>query len=274
MADHHGRTVLVTGATRGIGLAVAQRYAKLGASLGLIARDGDRLTEVAATLTTPTCTVAADLADPAECRRAVAEVEAALGPVEVLVSSAGLLTRDFVEDVTVEDFERDLRVNAGAGLWLSQQVLPGMRARRRGAIVFVASELGIIGAPTYASYCASKWALLGLAEVLRHELVGSGVQVCAVCPGDIRTDQLAGELEWGPTGGVDYEKALAPEDVARAIVRAADGHSPLVIVDRPLMRVAFRIMAGPRRLRFRPIHDAYKSLLAERGPRAAGAPRP
>jgi short-subunit dehydrogenase len=270
MADHRGQTILITGASRGIGRAIAHRFAALGGRLALVATNGGLLAQVAAELPagTQTHVITADLTDPAECRRAVAEAEQALGPVEVLVHNAGVLTRDFAEDVTEEDFERAYRLNTGAALWLSQTVLPGMRARARGSIVLVSSELGIIGAPTYASYCTSKWAQLGLAEVLRHELAGTGIQICAVCPADVQTDQLEQENAWGPTGGQPPSKALSPDAVARAVVRGAEGTQALIIVDRPLMALGFRIMAGPRRLRFRPVHDAFKQLLKERGPRA------
>ncbi len=269
MSGYESRTVLVTGASRGIGLAVAQRFEELGAAVGLVASDGARLTQAASTLSGRCHWVAADLSDPGECRRAVDEVEAVLGPVDVLVSCAGVLRRDFVEDVAVADFEHSYRLNAGAGLWLSQRVLPGMRARGRGSIVLVSSELGLIGGPTYASYCTSKWALVGLAEVLHHELAGSGVSVCAVCPGDVRTDQLAQEHAWGPTGGESYEKAMAPATVARAIVRATGGPRPVVVVDKPHLRVAFNLMGGPRRLRLAVVGSAFKTLLRERAPRAA-----
>ncbi|HLI60925.1 MAG TPA: SDR family oxidoreductase [Solirubrobacteraceae bacterium] len=270
MGDHTGQAILVTGASRGIGRAIAERFAGRGARLALVATNAGRLEHVAAELPAGAgaTAIAADLTDPAECRRAVREAEDALGPLDVLVHNAGVLSRDFVEDVAEADFERAWRLNTGAALWLSQAALPGMRARRRGAIVLVSSELGIIGAPTYASYCSSKWGQLALAEVLRHELVGSGVQVCAVCPADVRTDQLQQEHAWGPTGGQPPAKALSPDAVARAVVRAAEGTQPLIVVDRPLMALGFRIMAGPRRLRFGPVHDAFKQLLAERRPRA------
>ena len=135
--------------------------------------------------------------------------------------------------------------------------------------MLVSSELGLIGGPTYTSYCTSKWALIGLAEVMHQELKGTGVRVCAVCPGDVRTDQLEQEHEWGPTGGASVEKAMSPEYAAKAIVRAAESGGPVVVIDKPHLRLAFNLMGGPRRLRLWVVGDAFKKLMRERGPRAA-----
>jgi short-subunit dehydrogenase len=259
-----GKTVLVTGASRGIGLATAQRFAALGAKVGLVASNAELLSEVDRQIEGVHHVVAADLTDPSECARAVSEASAALGPIDVLISCAGVLRRDFVEDVSPDDFEQSFRLNVGAGIWLTQGVLAGMRERGFGRIVLVSSELGLIGGPSYTSYCTSKWAMVGLGEVLAHELAGSGVRATVVCPGDVRTDQLQEEHAWGPTGGVAPEKAMSADYVARAIVRAAERGKPVVVVDRPHLRAAFWVMRRAPRLRVPIVADAYKQLVRER----------
>jgi short-subunit dehydrogenase len=261
MAQWDGRTALVTGASRGIGMATAEHFASLGARVGLVARSAEPLEALAKRLGGQAHAVPADLSDHAEAARVVREVEEALGPVDVLISCAGGLHRDWVEDVTVEDFEESYRTGVGAAIWLTQQVLPGMRVRGFGRIVLVSSGLGLIGGPTYTSYSTTKFALIGLAEVLHQELRGSGVRVCAVCPGDVRTAQLEAENAWGPTGGVAPEKAMDPARVARSIEAAASGSGTVVVIDRPHMRLFYKL---PRKLRQLFVADAFKKLLRAR----------
>jgi len=266
-ATFAGKTVLVTGASRGIGLATARLLAAQGARVGLVAGNAQLLADVTNELDGEHHAVAADLTNPAACGRAVAEVSEALGPIDVLISCAGVLRRDFVGDIDPADFEQSYRLHVGAAIWLTQGVLAGMRERGYGRIVLVSSELGLIGGPSYASYCTSKWAMVGLGEVLTHELAGSGVRATVVCPGDVNTDQLGEEHQWGPTGGVVPEKAMSADHVARAIVRAAERGKPVVVIDRPHLRVAFWVMRRAPRLRIPIIADAYKKLTRERAAR-------
>lgn len=263
MAEFVGRTVLVTGASRGIGLATAKRFVAEGAQVGLVAREADRLASVASELGEACVAVPADLRDAQECVRVVREVSQALGAVDVLVSNAGVLRRDFIENVKVDDFEDSYRLGVGAALWLAQQVIPTMRARGYGRIVLVSSELGLVGGPSYASYSTSKFALVGLAEVLSHELAGSGVRATALCPGDVRTDLLEDERQWGPTGGASPDRAMPPERVANAIIRAVNSRSPVAVVDKWHLRAAFSL-GGPRRIRIAIVRSAYKDLLRGR----------
>jgi NAD(P)-dependent dehydrogenase (short-subunit alcohol dehydrogenase family) len=269
-----GQRVLITGASRGIGLAAAQRFVADGAQVALVARGESLLQRVAGPLGDRAVVVAGDTSDPAECARIVAEATLKLGgPIDVLVSNAGILRRDFVEDISVIDFEETYRTNAGGALWLAQAVLGAMRERGSGAIVLVSSELGLFGAPSYGTYCMSKFAMIGLAEVLSHELAGTGVHVSAVCPGNVATDQFAEEIAWGPAAGASPEKAISPESVAETILAASTGRALVVLADKPIMKLSFDIMfALPRRARVAIIRDAYKALLRDRRQRLSRGP--
>lgn len=260
------KTVLVTGASRGIGLATARLFVEQGARVALVARNESLLTQVQASLGERAVVVVGDTSDPATCARIVAEATEKLGaPVDILVSNAGVLRRDFVEDISVTDFEESYRTNVGGAVWLAQALIPGMRQRGYGRIVLVSSELGLVGAPSYGSYCMSKFALVGLAEVLSHELAGSGVRASAVCPGNVRTDQLEEEYAWGLGAGAAPEKALAADAVAATILEAAAGTAVVVLADKPSLKLGFDAMfAMPRRLRLLIIRDAYKALLRDR----------
>ena len=189
-----GQIVVVTGASRGIGRALALRLAKEGATVVLSARDATALAAVASEVTTAggrCLCVAADLCVTAEVR-ALAQAASNVGPIDALVNNAGVVHRRSLADTDEARWDETLDVNLKAPYLLTQALLPGMLARGRGRIVNVCSISSVLGTPNLTAYCASKWALLGFTKALAREVEGTGVSVIAVLPGSTDTDMLKG----------------------------------------------------------------------------------
>ncbi|MET8681120.1 SDR family oxidoreductase [Streptomyces sp. NPDC004647] len=182
-------TVLITGATSGIGAAFARRFATAGCDLVLVARDEQRLDESSAALreqhSATVETIAADLTDPAGCRRVEKRLATADAPVDILVNNAGFgLAKPFPHS-SVDDEERMLDILVHAPLRLTHAVIPQMTSRRRGAILNVSSVAGFLPTGTYGA--AKAW-VTAFSESLRVDLAPHGISVLAVCPGFTRTE--------------------------------------------------------------------------------------
>jgi 3-dehydrosphinganine reductase len=196
MRDRH---VLITGGSSGIGLAIARQAAAAGARVSLLARDSVKLSAAAAAVRaqapqSPVAfTVVADVADEAALASAVRAAEAAHGPVDVLIASAGVARPGYFAELPVEIFRRAMDVNYFGTLHAIKAVTPSMVARRSGQIVIISSGAGLVGLFGYTAYAPSKFALRGLAESLRAELKPSGVGVTIVYPPDTDTPQLTEE---------------------------------------------------------------------------------
>jgi 3-oxoacyl-[acyl-carrier protein] reductase len=212
-------TTVVTGASRGIGRAVAEAAAARGARLGLIARSEDDLREVVAGLGEPARYAVADVADPDALATAIARLEAELGPPDVFVANAGIGAYGAFADLTAEEAERIVRVNVLGTVHALRAVVGGMIERRRGHIVTIGSIAGRIGSPFEAIYSATKFAGVGLTEALAVELEPYGIGVSLVNPGPVATD-------FGVARGHPYDRArprpVPAEDVALAVVRAVE----------------------------------------------------
>lgn len=208
----NGKVALITGANRGIGLAIAQRLAVLGASLGLAARDGNRLDAVARELQSRTKVIAirADLANSEEIASLVPRTEDSLGPIEILINNAGVGSFSPIQDASESDWDKMLDTNLKAVFLLIKAVAPGMIRRRSGHIVNIASLAGKNAFAGGAVYCASKWGLLGLTQCAAEDLREQGIRVSAVCPGSVAT-------EFSPHAKKDTNKMLQPEDIAHAV---------------------------------------------------------
>jgi short-subunit dehydrogenase len=185
--------VFLTGASSGIGAALARCYADRGAQLGLFARRQDALAAIAASLAPASPELySGDVRDEAALRRAAADFTARYGPADVVVANAGIsrgTQTDYVEDNPV--FRATFETNVLGMLHTFQPFLPSMRSAGKGKLVGIASVAGFRGLPGAGAYSASKAAAINYLESLRVELAGSGVQVITICPGYVATPMTA-----------------------------------------------------------------------------------
>jgi len=189
-ADLAGKIVLVTGGGNGIGAASSRAFAKAGARVAVIDRDGDAAAKVAAEIGGGAIGHALDVADGAAFARLVSEIAAEAGGIHVLVNSAGTITRQTIAAMPVADWDRVIAVNLRGPFNGTQAVIPHMR-KRGGAIVNIASVAGRrISFGGGANYSASKAGLLGLTRHAAYELAPDKIRVNAVCPGPIDTRMI------------------------------------------------------------------------------------
>jgi NAD(P)-dependent dehydrogenase (short-subunit alcohol dehydrogenase family) len=212
------RTVLVTGASRGIGRSIALRFAEEGARLALVARTEAELLQTASLVEKAgarTVAVPADIRDPVGAAASVEQAEAELGAIDVLVNNAGVfLWRPFL-NLTPEEWDLVIATNLTGAANFCRAVIPGMMKRRRGRIVNVSSIHGMRGEANLAAHSAAKFGLIGLTQSLAREFREFNIAVNAVCPGTVENRE-------DETGAADRAAPLAeklwPRDVARTVL--------------------------------------------------------
>ena len=180
-----GSTILITGASGGIGGAIARQLAQRGATLILVNRDGDKLAAFAAELEAAggkLIPLAGDLAQPGEPARIVQDALAQAGSIDILINCAGVQNFGFFAEESAADTATLFQINTVAPIALTNAVLPHMLKAGKGQIVNLGSIFGSIGFPCFATYSASKFALRGFSEALRRELAGTGIGVTYVAP--------------------------------------------------------------------------------------------
>ncbi len=224
-----GKTVWITGASSGIGAALARAFAADGATVILSGRRADALADVATD-----CPASRILAFDTTEFAALPEIAAAAGPVDILVNNAGISQRSLGLDTSFDVYRTLMEVDFFAPLRLTQLVLPGMVARRSGALINIASIAGKIGVPLRTGYCAAKHALVGWSDALRAETAQYGLAVHVVCPGAVRTNVAVNAVEGdGATRGrsdATIDAGLDPASVASTILDGvAVGQREIVI---------------------------------------------
>ena len=208
-----GQVALVTGAGRGIGLAIARRLGQMGAKLSLCSRDGRKMGAAAKKLEAEGIFVfhgPCDVTRPAEIEAWVGRTRDSLGPIDTLVNNAGVGVFRPAHELTEDEWDRVMNTNL-KGVWLfSRAVALQMIERRTGHIINISSLAGINAFANGGVYCASKWGLQALTACMGEDLRGYGIRVSAVCPGSVHT-------EFSPHAGKDPQKMLQPDDIAHAV---------------------------------------------------------
>ncbi len=217
------RVAVITGASRGLGLEIARLYAREGARLVLVARGETALRQAAEELSrrTEVLTIATDVGEEAE--RIAASALEHFGRVDILINNAseiGPSPMPSLEDYPWDALLRVFRINVVAPLHLTQLLLPQMKARGEGVIINVTSDAGVQAYPGWGGYGASKAALEHLSRILAAELVGSGIRVYVVDPGDMNT-----EMHRQAEPGVDLSGLPGPEVPAPAFVRLVEAET-------------------------------------------------
>src|SRR5437868_9175955 len=250
-----GKTVLVTGGSRGLGLVLAREFADEGANVAICARDPAELERARRDLTARGARVFAfpcDVAERAQVKELVEVVTKHFGGVDVLVNNPGVIQVGPAEVMTLEDFEQALAVHFWGPLYTTLCVLPQMRERRDGRIVNISSIGGKIGVPHLVPYSASKFALAGLSDGLRAELAKDNVLVTTVCPGLMRTGsprnatfkgRHRAEYAWFAISDALPVTSIRAGPAARPTVAACKrGQAELVITTQAVMAVKFRAL--------------------------------
>jgi 3-dehydrosphinganine reductase len=225
--------VFITGGSQGLGLHLAAEFARAGAKVTIVSRDPQHLSDALAflgssaterrPLTATTQAIPADVTDAEALQAAVDQATTTFGPIDVLVTCAGFAPTGYFTDLSVEQFQAAMGLNYFGTLHAVRAVVPAMRDRRRGRIVIVSSALALTGSVGYTAYCPSKWAVRGLGEALRNELLPSGIAVQQVFPPGMDTPGFEVENRTKPpeTKAIEgNETTHRPERCAAAAFKA------------------------------------------------------
>lgn len=231
MFDLTEQRALVTGASGGIGGAIARALHAQGAEIMLCGTRGEALAALAAELGPRAHVAVADLADPASPDRLIGEAEKAMGRLDILVNNAGVTRDALALRMRDEDWLAVLEIDLTAAFRLARAALRGMVRRRHGRIIGVTSVVGVTGNPGQANYAAAKAAMIGMSKSIAAEVAGRGVTVNCVAPGLIQTamtEKLSAEQRERLASAIPLGRVGAPAEVAAAVVYLASAEAAYV----------------------------------------------
>ena len=231
MFDLTSRTALVTGASGGIGRAIAQALSDAGAKVALSGTREAVLQEVAATLKGETAIVPCNLSDPAAVDALVGQAEAAIGPLDILIANAGITRDKLLIQMKDEDWSDVLNVNLGSYFRLTKSAVRGMMKRRHGRIIGITSVVGVTGNPGQTNYCASKAGMIGFTKSIAQEVASRGITANTIAPGFIEspmTDGLPEAQKTALLGQIPAGRLGQGGDIAAAAVYLASNEAAYV----------------------------------------------
>jgi len=238
-----GKVVLITGGSRGFGLAMAEEFAQEGAKLVICSREGDELERAQAKLhelSADVLTVECDVTKPEEVQQLITQATAHFGHIDILVNNAGIISAGPWHTLTRSDFEESMNIIFWGTYNTTMAVLPQMRARGNGRIVNIASVGGKVSVPHLLSYASAKFAVVGLSEGLHAELAQEGIDVLTVAPGLMRTGSQVNAVAKGDKNKEEYTlfalvdtlpgSSISVQRAAKQVVRSTKrGDTELII---------------------------------------------
>lgn len=256
MKKLHDKTIWITGASEGIGKALAVQLATEGARLILTARSVEKLNEVRASLAGDRHLVyPMDLLQTEAIPAAVASLLQQVENIDILVNSAGVSQRSLVKDTALAVDRRIMELDYFAAVYLTKSLLPHMLARKSGGIVTITSVAGKVGTPQRSAYCAAKHALHGFMDSLRAEVYDDDIEVLTVVPGSVRTNISVNALEGdGAKHGVTdpaIANGMPVEECARRIIQGIKGRKEEILIARGKEKLAVYLQRFFPKLLFR-----------------------
>lgn len=203
-------TAIITGASQGIGKAIALHLSQQGMIVGLLARNEEKLQEVAEQCPNPSHIMAIDIKDVQKVQEHLMDFKQKWGKIDVLVNNAGVSYRANVQEADLKKWNDIIDTNLTSVVAITQFVLPDMLQAKQGAIINIASIASKISYAGGSAYCASKHALLGFTNALFEEVREHKIKVCAICPGFVNTELVASK-------NLDMTKMIQPEDIAQCV---------------------------------------------------------